>query len=345
MRNKFFIAVFLVTLAFAIFSQSDFSRFLLGFEFLMEIALYVCARVLSHYVDKAMHPPVHEAAREQEIPLEVRLENRCGFPVSEVRAELKCRDVFSGGMQRLRGTAMLDGRDETTLRFVVRAQHYGLLTVWPEKICIGDPLGINFAESLFPKQLWEIAVLPELVEIQEQQMVPDAAKQALEAGETASVMGDDPSSAYELRAYQTGEPLRNVHWKMTAKTDEMMVKEFGKETEPMALVFLDLDCGSRPYTRRDWDAFLEVVASFAAVQLHAENHFEMFWLDAQAQHCHVQVRNESDAKAALVALLHEKPRSGTADETAYKEKMIHEAYNAVVRINLWGEITREETTR
>lgn len=345
MKNKAFIVVVLATLAFAIFSQSDFPRFLLGFEFLLEIALFVSARILRRYIDKEICPPIPKAEREQEIPLEVRLWNRCGFPVSEVQVELKCRDDYSGKVERLQGTAMLDGMDETMLRFVVQAKHYGLLSVWAEQIRVSDPLGINFAASRFPKQVWEVAVLPELVDVQDQPTVSDAVKRPIDEGESANGRGEDHSSSYELRAYQEGESLRNVHWKMTAKTDELMVKEFGRETEPMSLVFLDLDCGGKNCSRKDWDAFLEVVASFSTAQLRAGNPFEVFWLDAQAQRCHMQVREECDIIAALTSLLRAKPHSGSAGEIAYKEKLTHEAYNAVVRINLWGEITREEAAR
>ena len=345
MKNKMFLVAVLATLAFAMFSQSDFPLFLLGFEIALEIALIVWTRTLRRYIDKTMSPPAPQAMREQEIPLEISLANRCSFPVSEVKVEVKCRDEYSGKVERLRGTAMLDGKDETMLRFILQTRHYGLLTVWPEQIQIGDPLGINFAVSRFPKQLWEVAVLPELVEAQDQPAISGMAKRPIEEGEAAYGRGEDPSSAYELRAYQEGESLRNVHWKVTAKTDELMVKEFGKETEPMSLVFLDLDQGGKAYSRKDWDAFLEMVASFGAAQIQAGNHFEIFWLDSQAQRCFVQVRTKDDMKLALTTLLREKPRSASAGEIAYKEKLAHEAYNAVVCINLWGEITREETAR
>lgn len=345
MKNKMFLVAVLATLAFAMFSQSDFPLFLLGFEIALEIALIVWTRTLRRYIDKTMSPPAPQAMREQEIPLEISLANRCSFPVSEVKVEVKCRDEYSGKVERLRGTAMLDGKDETMLRFILQARHYGLLTVWSEQIQIGDPLGINFAVSRFPKQLWEVAVLPELVEAQDQPTISGMAKRPIEEGEAAYGRGEDPSSAYELRAYQEGESLRNVHWKVTAKTDELMVKEFGKETEPMSLVFLDLDQGGKAYSRKDWDAFLEMVASFGAAQIQAGNHFEIFWLDSQAQRCFVQVRTKDDMKLALTTLLREKPRSASAGEIAYKEKLAHEAYNAVVCINLWGEITREETAR
>ena len=345
MKNKLFLVICLGTLAFAVFTQNDFTRFLLGFEFLLWMALFVCARLLSRHIDKELAPPPPRSGREQEIPVEVQLVNHSSIPVSELRVEVKCRDEYTGAVQRLRSTAMLDSRDETLLRFVLQTKHYGLLTVWGDKLLIGDPLGINFASSRFSPKTWEIAVLPELTAVQDSQTESDKAKRPLENGDGTDGRGQDPSAAYELRPYQEGEPLRNVHWKMTAKTDELMVKEFARDTEPMALVFLDLDTGGQNCSREQWDAFLETAASFAASQLAAENPFEVFWLDQQAQRKQVRVRHEGDAREMLMALLREKPHTGSAGEIAIKEKMTHEAYSAVVRINLWCEITREEAAR
>ena len=345
MKNKGCIVVFLVTLAFAVFTQSDFFRFLLGFEFLLEIALFTGVRIQSRYIEKTMNPPASEVLRKQEIPLEMHLKNQSIFPVSELRGEVKCRDEWSGKVYRFRGTSLLDGKDETTLRFVIEAHHYGVLSVWAERVEILDPLGVNYVSSRFPKQVWEVVVLPSLTVIQDQPADSNAAKRPVELDGTTSGRGEDTSAAYELRTYREGEPLRNVHWKVSAKTDELMVKDFEKSTESMALVFLDLNHGGKAYGQRDWDSFLEVVASFAASELHAGNHFEIRWLDSRLQQHRIPIRQEQDIKLALTALLHEKPHSGSSGEIAYKEKLTHEAHNAMVCINLWGEITREEATR
>ena len=342
MKNKSCIIIFLATLAFAVFTQSDFSFFLLGFEFLLEIALFVCPRIQSRHIDKVMIPPVPETTVQQEIPLEVQLKNHSCLPVSELQVEVKCRDEWSGKTDRFRGTAMLDGKDETALRFILRARHYGVLSVWAQQVRIMDPLGINYTTSRFPKQLWEVAVLPPLSQIQDPAMGSGTASQTVEWESSLNGRGEDSNAAYELRAYREGEPLRNVHWKISAKTDTLMVKEFEQNKEAMALVYLDLSHGGKACGRKDWDSFLETVAAFAASELHAGNHLEITWLDARLQQCRFPIRREPDLKAALTALLHEKPRSGPAGETAYKEKLSHEAYNATVCISLWGEITRKE---
>lgn len=344
MRSKlYFIIVFLVTLAFAVFTQSDFPRFLLGFEFLLELALLVSARLMNYFVDKTMCPPPSEVSKSQEIPVDISLKNRSSLPVSEIKVFLKCRDEYSGSEDRIRGTAMLSEKDKTIFRFVLNTRHYGLIRVWAERIRISDPLGINFAVSRFPKQMWEIAVLPEAALPETYHSSQSTAERLDEDGVSSFRKGNDIGETYELRAYQSGEPLRNIHWKMTAKTGDFIVKEFGKETVKMGLVFLDLNDYGKAYSRSDWDFFIETVASYAAAQVRSGNQFEMFWLDEQTQRCSAQIHNERDVKNALTALLHYKPHSGSDGEIAYKEKLTDETYDAPVCIDLWGKISEEKT--
>lgn len=39
--------------------------------------------------------------------------------------------------------------------------------------------------------------------------------------------GDDPTEIFAIREYEGGDKIRNIHWKLTAKTDKLMVKDYG----------------------------------------------------------------------------------------------------------------------
>lgn len=50
---------------------------------------------------------------------------------------------------------------------------------------------------------------------------------------------EDPSSPNDFRAYQQGDPLKRIHWKMSARKRELIVKQFEEPALPDALVMLD----------------------------------------------------------------------------------------------------------
>jgi uncharacterized protein (DUF58 family) len=288
--------------------------------------------------------PAARVYRGQEIVLEVRLENAGFLPIPQVQVELACRDEYSGQIRRLRATAMLDAKDQTVLRYAVSAKHCGLLTVWGIRIRVTDLLGVFASGWCFPDQKWEISVVPKRKTPGERMELNAALMPMVEDGSLTG-RGNDPAAAYELRTYRSGEPLRNIHWKLTAKTDELMVKEFGTDAERLAQVFLDLQWDGQPYTREDWDRFLDTVDGFSAAQLSAGSKFELIWLDLQSEPCRWRICDDIDSDEAMTALLRHKPYSVTAAHMAYKEKLIHEANSAVVCIGLRCEIKREETAR
>ncbi|WP_434309343.1 DUF58 domain-containing protein [Hominifimenecus sp. rT4P-3] len=52
--------------------------------------------------------------------------------------------------------------------------------------------------------------------------------------------GEDPAEVFGLREYQPGDRLQRVHWKLSARSEEWMVKELSLAVIPRVLFLLDL---------------------------------------------------------------------------------------------------------
>jgi len=51
---------------------------------------------------------------------------------------------------------------------------------------------------------------------------------------------EEPYSIAEIREFRPGDPLKHVHWKLTARIGKLQVKEFDGALSPRVAVFLDL---------------------------------------------------------------------------------------------------------
>ena len=51
--------------------------------------------------------------------------------------------------------------------------------------------------------------------------------------------GHDPSETFGFRAYVPGDPIRQIHWKLSQKTDSLMVRELGLPVAEEVLLLLD----------------------------------------------------------------------------------------------------------
>ena len=103
----------------------------------------------------------------------------------------------------------------------VAATHCGRLVCRVEKAVCCDLLG------LFPLPVRKgperaVLILPAQLELE--------GKDELAAGENAGTVlrprpGGGPGEDYDLREYRVGDPLRSVHWKLSSKKDELVVRE------------------------------------------------------------------------------------------------------------------------
>ncbi|SFA84422.1 Uncharacterized conserved protein, DUF58 family, contains vWF domain [Acetitomaculum ruminis DSM 5522] len=51
--------------------------------------------------------------------------------------------------------------------------------------------------------------------------------------------GDDPGEVFDIREYAEGDPIKNIHWKLTGKYDELFVKELSFPVENSLLLFYE----------------------------------------------------------------------------------------------------------
>ena len=70
--------------------------------------------------------------------------------------------------------------------------------------------------------------------------------------------GEDRSEVYQLREYRPGDDIRQIHWKLSSKLDELILKEASQPESRSLLVFWDKRTGGNP---QQMDALAEVVSS------------------------------------------------------------------------------------
>lgn len=344
MKNKvYFIGIFLITLVLAATHQGEFPRFLLGFELLLFIGLFVDAKVLGRNVTARLKLEEIYGSKNGDFKVDVELSNTAKIPIPEIRVELGYRDLYNGNEENVSGTAMLDSDGRAILCFHLTSKYCGAVAFWLAQVQVPDHLGIFWGKCRSIGGLQEMSVLPdrsrEVPEIAEkvQQFAADG------DGFHQRRSGDDPSETYDIRAYMQGDTMHRIHWKMTAKTDEMMVRDFGQPVERVTLLLLDLCKGTDELTREKWDFFLETVASLSDRLLKLGLVHFAAWLDTKSGAVtKLHVGSEEELQAMLAALLRAPVYEQGEAETYYKEKYSDETLGEIIRIDLKGQIRREK---
>ena len=159
--------------------------------------------------------------------------NRSFLPCAFVRADVLAENVLAQGEKqgRMRQKVYLSvgARGSQTAQSEVISPYCGKVELSVVRVRVYDMLGL-FCLPVFGKNVCGPAASAYVVP-----QVPPVAPhmeaysmQALDSDIYSPYKpGDDPSYLFGVREYREGDSLRRVHWKLSARLDKPMVKEFG----------------------------------------------------------------------------------------------------------------------
>ena len=206
--------------------------------------------------------------RGDSVAMEVSVSHKSILPIAPVSLKMRATSNTPAGNIHL--TQL--GRRTQKVAYRFTAEHVGAMLPGVESFTVSDVFGL-FKKEHTPEHAGnELLVLP----------VPfDVEPLTFAAGdmgvETMKRAMEDPSSPSDFRGYQPGDPLKRIHWKMSARKREIMIRQFEEPALPDALVMMDT---SPPYLPEDidplkmaylQDAVLETAASVVNCQISQDN--------------------------------------------------------------------------
>lgn len=125
-------------------------------------------------------------------------------------------------------------------RYQFLAGRRGVLTWSTIKVISTDALGLTSAQTTYELEPSVVTVLP----------APIAFEANLSFGVGGSTEGGPISqraatgiAVRNLRPYVSGDPLRHIHWRSSARSGTLLVKEFETDSDVRATIFLPLASG------------------------------------------------------------------------------------------------------
>ena len=220
-----------------------FTEKIIGIVLLMECLYYIMAfayvRIVSRFIQVTLDKGLYSAEKNSEIPVLIQVKNkskwlsvRCGFRIKvvnnftgEVKKEIINHTVTRGVKETFSESFLSSDCGEISVYLV---EHY----VYDWISCLYLKKKTNDVKK--------IEILPEthllMTEIQRttREFIADSEVYS------DSEKGDDLSEIYQVREYVEGDPIHDIHWKLSAKTDNLLIKEHGKPLGCVVLIWIDL---------------------------------------------------------------------------------------------------------
>lgn len=139
----------------------------------------------------------------------------------------------------------------------------------------------------------EINLFRQIFVLPRQLMMPGSAAGDTSAENTEHVArraGSDITETSDIRSYVSGDSLRSIHWKLSSKTQELMVRQYSQNSETQTFIFCDTASRFEPNEKRfenDINEFAVdgVVEAAIAIVKHnlqrANNSITLAWFDSR----------------------------------------------------------------
>ena len=219
------------------------------------------------------------------------------LPIPCAKCRVTCENLLTG--ERTQQTLPFSVWRKRTLSFVVHAEHCGLLQLTLDAFCAFDRFRLTQKKLDFRMEQ-RLLISPTLFDVD---VATDEALRAAPDSERFSLThaGLDPSETYAIREYIPGDPIRSIHWKLSEKTEKLLVRELSRPVLSRVLLLLAGTASVPPAVAA---AMVQTLLSVSYALAREGISHTLGWTDAQTgapvRH---DIRAQADVCARIDALL------------------------------------------
>lgn len=201
--------------------DSDYHATLLGWTPLLAyIIALILARIYLEVLAASLsfweETEVAECRRGEEIPFQVAFRNAGPCFFFRIRTCFYISDLEGNLASRSMSSISLGPFEETTVRFNARFEHIGSYTAGLHSLELSDFFGLFHKEVRNPKR-HELRVAPKVQVLDNVSFSEDA---MVESASAAKSQLADSMDYSHVRDYVAGDPLKTVHWKLSARNPD-----------------------------------------------------------------------------------------------------------------------------
>ncbi|MGX7680416.1 DUF58 domain-containing protein [Jatrophihabitans sp. DSM 45814] len=193
-----------------------------------------------------------------------------GNPNTFATGPLRITESVPGGRPLRFSVSGIKGRQRRTVAYPLPALKRGRYIIGPTAVTASDPFGLAVADS----RSADTAQL--IVQPSRQQLAPVTLPLAWRDGgsSTSHSVGSGGSDDASVREYRYGDDLRKVHWRSTARSGAIMVRQEERPWHGQTLVLLDTRVGAYPisesadYAHPESASFEWAVSAAASIACH-----------------------------------------------------------------------------
>lgn len=203
----------------------------------------------------------------------VRVSNKSIYPFKMVHMKIKINRKYGNEAIYRNIEIPLNGKQKQNISVSANRIGCGYILIEAESVYIYDTLGVfgrKYRRTMNPVEVVLLPTAQEMFIDLEQVPYIEVDESDVFSKDRA---GEDTSETFGIREFVDGDSLNKIHWKLSARMNNTMVREFSMPVETNVYVYVDLCRAS------DIDAALQNGISAAYALMGEETPFFMCWFD------------------------------------------------------------------
>lgn len=311
---------------------------------LLPLFLGGIAATILYFLKTDLELPNSSIGKGEAFSVAVHVKNPTIFPITKLCLELSYKNEITDYEKKETVTLAMDMRSSRRIDFKLSSNHCGTIQFKIKKVRVYDYFQML---RLSKKQntIMSIPVTPPIHEIKEDfiednfNLVTDCETENFSKHKP----GNDPSEVFGIREYREGDRASRIHWKLSYKQDNLMIKEFSEPIKDSTAILMDFYLGhDREKRLCYYDGLLETVMSVSNACLGYGHPHKLHWCRTDGSYAQLKITEPGEYYEVLTALLKEKPGNTISLLTT---EYIQSRDKAVNVIYITTHITEESITQ
>ncbi|MBO4867698.1 MAG: DUF58 domain-containing protein [Ruminococcus sp.] len=293
---------------FYILYEHPFSFYLFAFLLVIPVVMFVMTLLTAKKLKIGFTDKQSIVSRTAKLPIRLRVSNSSMLPCPNLLIEISYANKIDGKTNIVKINTPVYPHETQILTLSVSGVHCGTVDFNIKKCKISDMLKIfnmkvKSKNNFLSDRNCTVTILPDYIPLENE--IANYADMGLESDEYSKTQkGDDPSEIFDIRDYVEGDKLNRIHWKLTAKQDKTMVKDYSLPIANSIVLMIDL---SKADGKADeltlFDSAVETAASVSEYLLENEVPHRAVFYDADRQMSIEQNISDDESHSTMVGML------------------------------------------
>lgn len=322
-----FIILWITVVFFYVFSSSYTALFLFYFFICLTIVTCIYGILIKDKVEiDIMSQAI--AKKRTNSSMTIQLKNKSFLPLPYICCTLLIQNKLTNEITKEEFTTSLFSYATKNISFQIYSEHCGKIDIKVKNIRVQDLFRL-FKRNTTPNAGTEIVYMPTVVEgnVDDVYATREMAEAAIFFSERK---GDLQEEMIALKEYVPGDHVKQIHWKLSSKLDELMIKELADVREERIVLLLETslnmeDSGEQINTI---DQMMDTFASLLQYFVEEEKQIYVGWYDEGIKQLQMEQMYGKDAMGRIIRETLSVPR-GDFKATSY-EAYIQKEHESVI---------------